>query len=98
MPRFMPPSDFRARRRVLLKSDFALACGPEQLLSDKIDKATWNHIVTLPDDVAVRTTNHLGSPEQDFRYCTLDAAFREWELLFSSAPKIRPDLTAGGPT
>ena len=39
-----------------------------------------------------------GSPEPHFRYCTLDAAFREWKLLVSSTPKIRPDLTAGGPT
>ena len=61
MPRFLPKNDFRARRRVLLKSDFALAEGPEQPPSDKIDKETWNHIVTLPDDVAVRTTNHHGT-------------------------------------
>jgi len=28
--------------------------------SDKIDKATWNSIVTLPDDVAIRTSNYHG--------------------------------------
>jgi hypothetical protein len=61
MPRFLPKNDFRARRRILLKSDFALAEGPEQPPSDKIDKETWNHVVTLPDDVAVRTTNHHGT-------------------------------------
>jgi hypothetical protein len=61
MPKFLPTSDFRAKRRILLKSDFALAEGREQPPSDKIDKATWNHIVTLPDDVAVRTTNHHGT-------------------------------------
>jgi hypothetical protein len=61
MPRFLPANDFRARRRVLLKSDFGLAEGPEQPPSDKIDKHTWYHLVTLPDDVAVRTTNHHGT-------------------------------------
>lgn len=60
MPRFLNPSDFRARRRVLVKSDFAVAEGPARRPSDKIDKATWDHIVTLPDDVAIRTTNHHG--------------------------------------
>jgi hypothetical protein len=61
MPKFLTASDFRARRRVLLKSDFALAEGRSPRPSDKIDKATWNHIVILPDDVAIRTTNHHGS-------------------------------------
>jgi hypothetical protein len=28
--------------------------------SDKIDKDTWDHIVTLADDVAIRTTNQHG--------------------------------------
>lgn len=60
MPRFLTTSDFRARRRVLVKSDFAVAEGPARHPSDKIDKATWDHIVTLPDDVAIRTTNHHG--------------------------------------
>lgn len=60
MPRFLTISDFRARRRVLVKGDFAIAEGPARCPSDKIDKATWDHIVTLPDDVAIRTTNHHG--------------------------------------
>lgn len=61
MPKFLPTSDFRAKRRILRKSDFALAEGREPRPSDKIDRATWNHHVTLPDDVAVRTTNHHGT-------------------------------------
>jgi len=60
MPKFLTASDFRARRRVLLKSDFALTEGRSPRPSDKIDKATWNHIVILPDDVAITTTNHHG--------------------------------------
>jgi hypothetical protein len=29
--------------------------------SDKIDRPIWNHIFSLPDDVAIRTTNHHGT-------------------------------------
>lgn len=60
MPRFLPLHDFRYRRRVLLQSDFAIAEGRARRPTDKIDKVTWNHVVTLPDDVAIRTTNHHG--------------------------------------
>ncbi len=60
MPKFLPKSDFRSRRRVLLKSDFAVANGPERLPSDKIETEVWQNIVTLPDDVAIRTSNHHG--------------------------------------
>jgi hypothetical protein len=61
MPKVMPASDFRSRRRVLLRSDFAYAPKPAEPPTDKIDPKTWNHIVTLPDDVAVRTTNYHGT-------------------------------------
>ena len=60
MPRKLPDYDFRARRVVLTRGDFALAPKPEPPASDRIDKATWSSIVTLPDDVAVRTSNHHG--------------------------------------
>lgn len=56
----MPLSDFRARRRVLLRSDFAIAPTRDPKPTDKIGKDVWNHIFILPDDVAVRTTNHNG--------------------------------------
>ena len=61
MPSFLPDSDFRARRTVLTRSDFAYAPKPAPPPSDLIDKGTWNSIVTLPDDVAVRTTNYHGT-------------------------------------
>lgn len=61
MPKLLPASDFRARRRILVKSDFGLAEGREEPPSDKVDKVTWHHVVILPDDVAVRTTNHHGT-------------------------------------
>jgi hypothetical protein len=61
MSKLMPLSDFRARRRVLMRRDFGYAPRPAPPRSDLIDKATWNSIVTLPDDVAVRTSNYQGT-------------------------------------
>lgn len=61
MPKHLPDSDFRARRTVLIREDFAYAPKPAPPSSDHIDKATWDSIVTLPDDVAVRTTNYHGT-------------------------------------
>ncbi len=61
MPKVLPDSDFRCRRVVLTRTDFAYAPEPEPPASDLIEKATWNSIVTLPDDVAIRTSNHHGT-------------------------------------
>jgi hypothetical protein len=61
MPRFLSTSDFRARRRVLTRSDFGIAPNPEPRPSDLIDKKNWQSLVTLPDDVAVRTSSHQGT-------------------------------------
>jgi hypothetical protein len=60
MPRRMPGSDFRARRVVLTRGDFGYAPKATLPPADKIDKATWSSIVTLPDDFAIRTSNYLG--------------------------------------
>ena len=64
MPRLLPSRDFRARRVVLTRNDFGYAPGPEPPPSDRIRRATWSSIVTLPDDVAVRTSNHHGTTLQ----------------------------------
>jgi hypothetical protein len=61
MPRLLPLTDFRARRRVLVRRDFGYAPNPAPRPSEMIDKETWDSIVTLPDDVAVRTTNYHGT-------------------------------------
>lgn len=61
MPRHLPSKDFRARRIVLVRDDFACAPKPAEPATDLIDKGTWNSIITLPDDVAVRTTNYHGT-------------------------------------
>src|SRR5690242_229347 len=54
--------DFRAVRIVLEDEDFALVEGEEGPPTDLIDREVWNGIVTLPDDVAIRTSNHYGQP------------------------------------
>lgn len=45
---------------MLTRRDFGYAPGAEMPPSDLIDRATWAGIVTLPDDVAIRTSNHHG--------------------------------------
>lgn len=55
-------SDFRAHRRVLDPSDFALGSDePDSPPTDLISEESWHGIMTLPDDVAIRTTSYQGS-------------------------------------
>lgn len=52
---------FRSARRVLELEDFAISdYGPEFAKTDLISENVWHKIMTLPDDVAVRTANHQG--------------------------------------
>jgi hypothetical protein len=60
MSKPMSVDDFRAVRIVLEDEDFALVEGSEEPPTDLIDREVWNGIVTLPDDVAIRTSNHHG--------------------------------------
>lgn len=58
----MPPDDFRAVRTVLEMDDYALSSGkPEPPPSDLIPEETWRHIMILPDEAAVRTSNRHGT-------------------------------------
>lgn len=61
MPKLLPPEDFRGRRTVLTRGDFLIALKAAKPADDRIDKATWDSVVTLPDDVAVRTTDYHGT-------------------------------------
>ena len=61
MPKRLTDSDFRAHRRVLTRGDFAYSPKPEAPPSDPVSRSVWEAIVTLPDDVAVRTSNHHGT-------------------------------------
>ena len=66
MAKPLPTEDFRAVRVVLEPSDFALGAEfPEPPARDLISKKIWNHIVGLPDDVAIRTSNEFGSILED---------------------------------
>ncbi|MBR8316937.1 hypothetical protein KDW36_27580 [Burkholderia dolosa] len=61
MVRLLGSCDFRARRKVLEPDDFASTSGElDQPPTDLISQEAWDGIMTLPDDVAIRTTSHLG--------------------------------------
>jgi hypothetical protein len=58
----MPLDDFRAVRIVLEPNDFAIGSEePDPPPSDLISLETWRGITGLPDDVAIRTSDHSGS-------------------------------------
>lgn len=57
----LPTSDFRAKRLMLEKKDFALTSGRYPGATDLIRKKTWRHIISLPDDVSIRTSDRFGS-------------------------------------
>jgi hypothetical protein len=57
-------SDFRARRYMLEKDDFAVASGEYSGPTNLIDEGTWKSIVALPDDVSIRTSDKYGSQLQ----------------------------------
>lgn len=62
MSKQLPVSDFRAVRVVLEPDDFALGSEePDPPASDLITKKTWHGIMNLPDDVAIRTSDHNGT-------------------------------------
>jgi hypothetical protein len=53
--------DFRRGRSMLAPSAFAFSEGEDPPISDLVRKDVWDHLVHLPDDVAIRTTNWFGS-------------------------------------
>ncbi len=62
MPKRMLLDDFRAVRTVLEIDDYALSLGkPEPPPSDLIPEETWRHLMILPDEAAVRTSNRHGT-------------------------------------
>lgn len=65
----LPAPDFRAKRLMLEDSDFAVVSGKYQGPTNLIQEDTWNSIVSLPDDVSIRTSDQFGSQvEQMWEY------------------------------
>ncbi len=60
MVRKLPLSDFRAVRHMLEPHDFALSEGEDIAPTHLIDEETWAGITHLPDDVAIRISDHNG--------------------------------------
>lgn len=60
----LPDSDFRGRRYILEKDDFAAASGEYSGQTNLIDEDTWKSIVALADDVSIRTSDKYGSQLQ----------------------------------
>ena len=66
MSKPLPRDDFRSVRIVLEPEEFALGSeNPEIAPTDLIPEEIWRHLVGLPDDVAVRTSNHRGTILKD---------------------------------
>ncbi len=62
MSKPLPLDDFRARRWVLERDDYAIVEGEEEIpATDLINPKTWHALVNLPDDIAIRISNHHGS-------------------------------------
>ena len=53
--------DFRKKRKKLSPEDFAICEGIDSGPTDLIDRDTWKSIVSLPDDVSLRTSEHFGT-------------------------------------
>lgn len=97
MPKLMPKTDFRSRRRVLLRGDFGYAPGRVQRATDVIDKASWGSIVTLPDDVAIRTSNYHGTTLRqldDLWGAWIDCFGRKQDCMFSVMLDAADDFQA----
>ena len=58
-------SDFRAKRLMLKDTDFAVTPVAYRCPTNLIQKATWKSIVSLPDDVSIRTSDRYGPQLQE---------------------------------
>lgn len=60
MAKKLPLSDFRAVRHKLEPHEFALSEGQDIAPTNLIDEETWAGLTHLPDDVAIRISDHNG--------------------------------------
>jgi hypothetical protein len=81
MTKPLPITDFRAVRHVLQPHDFALGGDEDDPPpSDQIDPKIWARIMNLPDDVAIRTSDHNGT-----RLRLLYNLWGEWNGFYRAA-------------
>jgi|SRR5215831_8072893 len=60
MTKPLPLTDFRAVRSTLEPDDFAISDGQDPPPSDPVDPDIWGGIMHLPEDVAIRISDHNG--------------------------------------
>lgn len=70
MPKREPRKDFRSSRTLLPDAVFALVERKSRGATDRVRKRVWRGIMHLPDDVALRTSDHHGTQ--------LRALYRLW--------------------
>jgi hypothetical protein len=86
----LPLRDFRALRHVLEDSDYGLVRRTRRGRSfrDRIDEDTWRGIWTLPDSVAIQTSNIFGTILRD-----VHSLSEAWSLLFHPLGDVSLPLT-----
>jgi hypothetical protein len=84
MARKLPLSDFRAVRHKLEPHEFAISEGQDVAPTDLVDEATWAGIIHLPDDVAIRTSDHNG-----LRLALLYSLWGDW--ITATGDPEKPD-------
>jgi hypothetical protein len=88
MTKPLPGTDFRAMRHILEPHDFALGTeADDPLPTDRIDSDTWAGIMNLPDDVAVRVSDHNGT-----RLRLLYSLWGDWVSSVSDDPDHPDEL------
>ncbi len=84
MSKRLPLSDFRAVRYKLEPDDFAICEGQDIAPTNLIDKETWAGITHLPDDVAIRISDHNGH-----RLALLHSLWSDW--ITATGDPEKPD-------
>lgn len=88
MSKKLPLSDFRAVRHKLEPHEFAVSEGQDAPPTHHIDEETWAGITHLPDDVAIRTSDHNGH-----RLALLYSLWGDW--ITATGDPDKPDELFG---
>ncbi len=84
MSQKLPLSDFRAVRHKLEPNDFAVSEGQDTVPKNLVDEETWASITHLPEDVAIRTSDHNGH-----RLALLYSLWADW--IMATGDPEKPD-------